>query len=148
MLPSKDVNFVGYTYKNFEIVNDHEVPGIGCSLSSTFLSYCLVNSLTVLLCIIYIQLNWRKRVTSQRGQPSNHCLVMTFLTFSNLSWVISSQSLLCSSGHADMDISPASQPIQGSFLKLLPTQMEMPESLESSPHSSSSSLDQPQFRNR
>ncbi|KAE9455474.1 hypothetical protein C3L33_12620, partial [Rhododendron williamsianum] len=28
MLSSKDVNFVGYTYKNFEIVNDHEVPGI------------------------------------------------------------------------------------------------------------------------
>ncbi|GAB2265956.1 hypothetical protein Dimus_000990 [Dionaea muscipula] len=28
MLPSKDVNFVGYTYKNYEIVNDHEVPGI------------------------------------------------------------------------------------------------------------------------
>ncbi|KAL0456976.1 UNVERIFIED_CONTAM: Serine/threonine-protein kinase-like [Sesamum latifolium] len=29
MLSSKDVNFMGYTYKNFEIVNDHEVPGIG-----------------------------------------------------------------------------------------------------------------------
>ncbi|KAH7654427.1 Non-specific serine/threonine protein kinase protein [Dioscorea alata] len=28
MLPSKDVNFVGYTYKNFEIVNDPNVPGI------------------------------------------------------------------------------------------------------------------------
>eukprot|EP00268_Persea_americana_P065722 TRINITY_DN882_c0_g1_i2.p1 TRINITY_DN882_c0_g1~~TRINITY_DN882_c0_g1_i2.p1 ORF type:complete len:595 (+),score=119.53 TRINITY_DN882_c0_g1_i2:206-1990(+) len=28
MLSSKDVNFVGYTYKNFEIVNDHPVPGI------------------------------------------------------------------------------------------------------------------------
>lgn len=28
MLSSKDVNFVGYTYKNFEIVSDHEVPGI------------------------------------------------------------------------------------------------------------------------
>ncbi|KAA8548824.1 hypothetical protein F0562_000508 [Nyssa sinensis] len=28
MLSSKDINFVGYTYKNFEIVNDHEVPGI------------------------------------------------------------------------------------------------------------------------
>lgn len=28
MLSSTDVNFVGYTYKNFEIVNDHEVPGI------------------------------------------------------------------------------------------------------------------------
>lgn len=34
MLSSKDVNFVGYTYKNFEIVNDHPVPGIG-SLSNT-----------------------------------------------------------------------------------------------------------------
>ncbi|KAG6732534.1 hypothetical protein I3842_01G182900 [Carya illinoinensis] len=28
MLSSKDVNFVGYTYKNFEIVNDHQLPGI------------------------------------------------------------------------------------------------------------------------
>ncbi|XP_029123214.1 uncharacterized protein [Elaeis guineensis] len=28
MLSSKDLNFMGYTYKNFEIVNDHEVPGI------------------------------------------------------------------------------------------------------------------------
>ncbi|KAG9445696.1 hypothetical protein H6P81_011824 [Aristolochia fimbriata] len=28
MLSSKDINFVGYTYKNFEVVNDHEVPGI------------------------------------------------------------------------------------------------------------------------
>lgn len=29
MLSSKDMNFVGYTYKNFEIVNDPELPGIG-----------------------------------------------------------------------------------------------------------------------
>ncbi|KAJ4955910.1 hypothetical protein NE237_012693 [Protea cynaroides] len=28
MLSSKDINFVGYTYKNFEIVTDHQVPGI------------------------------------------------------------------------------------------------------------------------
>ncbi|XP_073000877.1 uncharacterized protein [Typha latifolia] len=28
MLSSKDLNFVGYTYKNFEVVNDHEIPGI------------------------------------------------------------------------------------------------------------------------
>ncbi|KAL1536145.1 non-specific serine/threonine protein kinase [Salvia divinorum] len=28
MLSSKDMNFMGYTYKNFEIVNDHEVPGM------------------------------------------------------------------------------------------------------------------------
>ncbi|XVE89423.1 hypothetical protein DITRI_Ditri19aG0200400 [Diplodiscus trichospermus] len=28
MLPSKDANFVGYTYKNVEIVNEHHLPGI------------------------------------------------------------------------------------------------------------------------
>ncbi|KAK4773246.1 hypothetical protein SAY87_028265 [Trapa incisa] len=28
MLSSKDVNFVGYTYKNYEIVNDHQLHGI------------------------------------------------------------------------------------------------------------------------
>eukprot|EP00246_Nothoceros_aenigmaticus_P005191 TRINITY_DN1707_c0_g1_i1.p1 TRINITY_DN1707_c0_g1~~TRINITY_DN1707_c0_g1_i1.p1 ORF type:complete len:101 (-),score=13.67 TRINITY_DN1707_c0_g1_i1:292-594(-) len=28
MLSSKDVNFVGYTYKNFEIVQDAQVPGV------------------------------------------------------------------------------------------------------------------------
>lgn len=28
MLSSKDLNFVGYTYKNFEIVNDYPVPGM------------------------------------------------------------------------------------------------------------------------
>ncbi|GAB2294410.1 hypothetical protein Dimus_028618 [Dionaea muscipula] len=28
MLPSKDMNFVGYTYKNFEIVNNPEVAGV------------------------------------------------------------------------------------------------------------------------
>jgi serine/threonine kinase 38 len=28
MLSSKDVNFVGYTYKNYEIVNDDHLPGI------------------------------------------------------------------------------------------------------------------------
>lgn len=29
MIPSQDVNFVGYTYKNFEIVKEHHLPGIG-----------------------------------------------------------------------------------------------------------------------
>ncbi|XP_030480192.1 uncharacterized protein LOC115697359 [Cannabis sativa] len=28
MLPSKDTNFVGYTYKNFEIVNENHIPGV------------------------------------------------------------------------------------------------------------------------
>jgi len=36
MLSSKDLNFVGYTYKNFEIVNDYQVPGMGTSLSFSF----------------------------------------------------------------------------------------------------------------
>nr|POE94830.1 gdsl esterase/lipase [Quercus suber] len=31
MLSSKDINFVGYTYKNFEIVNDYQVPGMECN---------------------------------------------------------------------------------------------------------------------
>lgn len=29
MLSSKDLNFVGYTYKNFDIVNDYQVPEMG-----------------------------------------------------------------------------------------------------------------------
>jgi hypothetical protein len=36
MLSSKDLNFVGYTYKNFELVNDHDVPGMGTALSGFF----------------------------------------------------------------------------------------------------------------
>lgn len=32
MLSSKDINFVGYTYKNFEIVNDYQVPGMSIYL--------------------------------------------------------------------------------------------------------------------
>ncbi|CAA2959893.1 serine threonine- kinase tricorner-like [Olea europaea subsp. europaea] len=28
MISSKDINFVGYTYKNFEIMNDYQVPGM------------------------------------------------------------------------------------------------------------------------
>jgi len=36
MLSSKDLNFVGYTYKNFELVNDHDVPGMGLHFLSGF----------------------------------------------------------------------------------------------------------------
>jgi serine/threonine kinase 38 len=38
MLSSKDLNFVGYTYKNFELVNDHDVPGMGTLRLSCFFS--------------------------------------------------------------------------------------------------------------
>lgn len=40
MLSSKDLNFVGYTYKNFEIVNDYQVPGMGIYLFSPYL--CII----------------------------------------------------------------------------------------------------------
>jgi serine/threonine kinase 38 len=33
MLPSKDINFVGYTYKNYEIVDENVIPGIGKFIS-------------------------------------------------------------------------------------------------------------------
>ncbi|KAF0930341.1 hypothetical protein E2562_032185 [Oryza meyeriana var. granulata] len=38
MLSSKDLNFVGYTYKNFELVNDPEVLGMGTLLPSFSIS--------------------------------------------------------------------------------------------------------------
>jgi hypothetical protein len=44
MISSKDLNFVGYTYKNFEIVSDYQVPGMGMfhfSLSSCILFYVI-----------------------------------------------------------------------------------------------------------
>jgi len=53
MLPSKDVNFVGYTYKNFEIVNDHEIPGIGIykSLSlSLYIYVCVCVPMYISMC--------------------------------------------------------------------------------------------------
>ncbi|XP_042453367.1 serine/threonine-protein kinase tricornered-like isoform X1 [Zingiber officinale] len=96
MLPSKDVNFVGYTYKNFEIVNDHQVPGVA----------------------------ELKKKSNKSKRPTIKSLF-------------------------DMDSTSIPSPhIQGSFLKLLPTQVEMSESVESSSHSSSSSLDQPHPRQR
>lgn len=42
MLSSKDLNFVGYTYKNFELVNDHDVPGMGTAPYHSFRPYMLL----------------------------------------------------------------------------------------------------------
>lgn len=93
MLSSKDVNFVGYTYKNFEIVNDPELPGIA-------------------------------ELKKKNNKPKRPTIKSLFET-------------------ADSE----DQPSDGSFLNLLPTQLELPESLEPSPHSSISSEDS-QARNR
>ncbi|KAM0951652.1 putative protein kinase AGC-NDR family [Dioscorea sansibarensis] len=85
MLSSKDVNFVGYTYKNFEIVNDPSIP-----------------------CIAEL-----KKKNNKPKRPSIKSLFETEAT--------------------------TDQPVQGSFLKLLPTHMEVSETPEPSPQSSRSS---------
>ncbi|KAG5075680.1 hypothetical protein JHK84_056911 [Glycine max] len=79
MLSSKDVNFVGYTYKNYEIVNDDQLPEIA---------------------------ELKKKSTKPK-RPSIKTLF------------------------DDESATAANQPTQGSFLKLLPTQPEVPEKSES-----------------
>ncbi|GMY27119.1 serine/threonine-protein kinase tricorner [Fagus crenata] len=75
MLSSKDINFVGYTYKNFEIVNDHQLPGIA---------------------------ELKKKSTKSK-RPSIKSLF------------------------DDESVKAGSQPVHGSFLNLLPPQLEVPE---------------------
>ncbi|KAM1984853.1 hypothetical protein ACFX16_013070 [Malus domestica] len=75
MLSSKDVNFVGYTYKNFEIVNDDQLPEIA---------------------------ELKKKSTKPK-RPS-----ITYDLY-------------------DESTTVANQPVQGSFMKLLPPQLEVPE---------------------
>lgn len=84
MLSSKDVNFVGYTYKNFEIVNDHQVPGVA-----------------------------ELKKKSKPKRPS----IKTLFDATAV----------------------GSQPYQGSFMNMLPTQIETSESPEPSPPGSMSS---------
>ncbi|BAT94788.1 hypothetical protein LR48_Vigan02g171900 [Vigna angularis] len=79
MLSSKDVNFVGYTYKNFEIVNDDQLPEIA----------------------------ELKKKSTKTKRPSIKTLF------------------------DDESATVANQPAQGSFLKLLPTQREVPVKNES-----------------
>nr|KYP38061.1 Serine/threonine-protein kinase CBK1 [Cajanus cajan] len=79
MLSSKDVNFVGYTYKNYEIVNDDQLPEIA---------------------------ELKKKSTKPK-RPSIKTLF------------------------DDESATAANQTAQGSFLKPLPTQPEVPEKSES-----------------
>ncbi|KAG6642544.1 hypothetical protein I3843_09G143300 [Carya illinoinensis] len=79
MLSSKDANFVGYTYKNFEIVNEDHIPGIA----------------------------ELKKKTNKPKRPSIRSLFDT--------------------------PNPPDRPALGSFLNILPTQPEVPESSESEP---------------
>lgn len=57
MLSSKDINFVGYTYKNFEIVNDHQLPEIGMYLPlSADACICLIFLLELLYSFYFLSL--------------------------------------------------------------------------------------------
>lgn len=70
MLSSKDVNFMGYTYKNFDIVNGHDVPGVGMvffsyfeSINYAYLIYFHINLTLVIISdchLIMIASTWRK----------------------------------------------------------------------------------------
>ncbi|KAG5002838.1 hypothetical protein JHK86_026977 [Glycine max] len=98
MLSSKkDLNFVGYTYKNFEIVNDYQVPGMGrvfCCFPLTLPSSCLTAEL--------------KKKQSKPKRPTIKSLFD------------------CESETPEAsDTSANDQPAQGSFLKLLPPQLEV-----------------------
>ncbi|WRX11225.1 Protein kinase domain - like 10 [Theobroma cacao] len=82
MLSSKDINFVGYTYKNFEIVNGYQVPGMA---------------------------ELKKKNTKPR-RPSIKSLFEGESESSDTS-----------------DSTTSDQPVQGSFLNLLPPQLEATE---------------------
>ncbi|KAH1081456.1 hypothetical protein J1N35_021217 [Gossypium stocksii] len=82
MLSSKDVNFVGYTYKNFEIVNDFQVPGMA----------------------------ELKKKSSKSSRPSVKTIFDSEAEASDAS-----------------DSTPGAQPVQGSFLNLLPPELEATE---------------------
>lgn len=81
MLSSKDINFVGYTYKNFEIVNDYQVPGI-------------------------------TELKKKPNKPKRPSIKSLFEGGSETSETSETS-----------DTSGNSQPVQGSFLNLLPPQL-------------------------
>ncbi|GMI66432.1 nuclear Dbf2-related 5 [Hibiscus trionum] len=87
MLPSKDINFVGYTYKNFEIANDFQVPGMADL----------------------------KKKNPKSNKPSVKTLFDGETESSNASETTSDQ------------------PVQGSFLNLLPPELEATEKQCGSP---------------
>jgi len=67
MLQSKDINFVGYTYKNYEMVDANAIPGFGMlislslshslslsislSLSCSHINVCMYASLSMQVCL-------------------------------------------------------------------------------------------------
>lgn len=70
MLSSKDINFVGYTYKNFEIIDDNQLPGIGTSLHTFYNTFLLKSVL--LISITYLKAKTFNRYFFSFFSPS-HC---------------------------------------------------------------------------
>ncbi|KAI0527160.1 hypothetical protein KFK09_002759 [Dendrobium nobile] len=101
MLSSKDVNFVGYTYKNFEIVNDPDISGIA-------------------------------ELKKKNNKPKRPSI----------------KSLFESDAETMESETSSNQTNHGSFLKMLPTHLEVYESPEPSPHSSKTSSYHPPPRHR
>ncbi|CAJ2651814.1 serine/threonine-protein kinase tricornered-like [Trifolium pratense] len=91
MISSKDFNFVGYTYKNFEIVSDYQVPGMA----------------------------ELKKKPSKSRRPSIKSLFDSDSEVSEVS-----------------DTSASDQPVQGSFLNLLPPKLEPSNSERNLTHES------------
>ncbi|KAJ6417616.1 hypothetical protein OIU84_003361 [Salix udensis] len=115
MLPSKDVNFVGYTYKNYEIVNnDHDMPSVELRKKSTAPKRPTIKSLF-----------GTNQSTPLKSQPPPGFRS----TFSDSHFTMPFAETPDSSD----------QHAQGSFLNLLPTQVEVSESPELSPRSSRTS---------
>ena len=146
MLSSKDVNFVGYTYKNFEIVNDYQVPGMGTHTWS--LALCLLSlNVTSNACFNAVFVAELKKKNKSKRQWSNHYSVNTILFFL-ASWKIKNLwscftnfyvflNRSIDSGSSDSPETttrsacdrPPSTPTppvaKGSFLKLLPPEHEV-----------------------
>ncbi|KAK7277560.1 hypothetical protein RJT34_22575 [Clitoria ternatea] len=102
MLSSKDLNFVGYTYKNFEIVNDYQVPGMA---------------------------ELRKK-SSKSKRPSIKSLFVLIINHLIYYESETPEELEAS------DMSANEEPAQGSFLKLLPPQLELSHSGKNLPSKS------------
>ncbi|CAB4276036.1 unnamed protein product [Prunus armeniaca] len=99
MLSSKDINFVGYAYKNFEIINDYQL---------------LIND---------------SQVTKITGKQRKHSIVSTKASLKKKS---TKPKRLSADEESETSDSGSSHPVQGSFLNLLPPQLEVPQHRDNS----------------
>ncbi|XP_060970721.1 uncharacterized protein LOC115712871 isoform X1 [Cannabis sativa] len=117
MLSSKDLNFVGYTYKNFEIINDYQVPGMAELKKKT--NKPKRPSIKTLFGML-------KPVSFPSLYTQTYIYIYTCIIILiplGLTWIDGDSE---SSEASDTPASDQSS-TQGSFLNLLPTPLEVPE---------------------